>query len=77
MGSYAATQYNRYRLMREVRNNGVKDVYGCNEFKELKEATYQSPLRPSPLPLRESRLDACPAAADAKLDGICEGIVDH
>jgi predicted peroxiredoxin len=24
MGSYAATQDKRYRLMREVRNNGVK-----------------------------------------------------
>jgi hypothetical protein len=63
--------------MREVRNNGVTNIYVCNEFKELKEVTYQSPLRPSPLPLRESRLDACPAAADAKLDGICEGIIDH
>lgn len=36
----------------------------------------QSPLpRPSPLPFRDSRLDPEPAAADAKLDGMCEGII--
>lgn len=39
--------------------------------------TYQSPLpRPSPLPLLGSRLELWPAAAEAKLDGMCEGIID-
>jgi hypothetical protein len=39
--------------------------------------TYQSPLpRGSPLPFPlESRFEAWPAAAEAKLDGICEGMI--
>lgn len=38
--------------------------------------TYQSPLdRGSPLPLPRVSRDGWPAAADAKLDGRCEGIV--
>jgi hypothetical protein len=44
----------------------------------LSGATYQSPLpRPSPLPLLESRLELWPAAAEAKLDGMWEGIIDY
>lgn len=41
-------------------------------------ATHQSPLpRPSPLPVLASRLELWPAAAEAKLDGMCEGIMDR
>jgi hypothetical protein len=52
----------------------------CNKWSErehwVQEVTYQSPLpRPSPLALRGSRLEPWPAAADAKLDGMCEGIL--
>ena len=44
----------------------------------VQEGTYQSPLPlPSPLTDRGSRLEAWPAAADAKLDGMCEGIIDR
>jgi hypothetical protein len=44
----------------------------------LKGATHQSPLpRPSPLPVLVSRLELWPAAAEAKLDGMCEGIMDR
>jgi hypothetical protein len=43
----------------------------------VQNGTYQSPLpRPSPLALRGSRLEPWPAAADAKLEGMCEGIID-
>jgi len=44
----------------------------------VEDRTYQSPLlRPSPLALRGSRLEPWPAAADAKLEGMCEGIIDR
>lgn len=51
----------------------------CNTpLENTRAATYQSPLpRVSPLPFPlESRLEAWPAAADAKLDGMCEGMID-
>ena len=43
----------------------------------VRDGTYQSPLPlPSPLALLGSRLEPWPAAADAKLEGMCEGIID-
>jgi hypothetical protein len=48
-------------------------------MKSVHEGAYQSPLplvSPRAIPLG-SLLGADPAAADAKLDGICEGIINQ